>query len=116
MDGLVPKGNDHHVWERLEPYEKKYEHRLYAALGDPEQRKARGVFGHGEPDYLELQEFLKAVRNKTPTPIDIYDSVTMSVIIPLSEESIAKGSMPVSCPDFTQGQWKIRKPYFAMES
>jgi predicted dehydrogenase len=116
MDGLVPKGNDHHVWERLEPYEKKYEHRLYKGLGDPEQRKARGVFGHGEPDYLELQEFLNAVRNKTPTPIDIYDSVTMSVIIPLSEESIAKGSMPVSCPDFTQGQWKTRKPYFAMES
>ena len=89
---------------------------MYKGLGDPEQRKARGDFGHGEPDYLELQEFFRSVRYKTPTPIDIYDSVTMSVIIPLSEESIAKGSMPVKCPDFTRGQWKTRKPYFAMES
>jgi len=40
----------------------------------------------------------------------------MSVVIPLSEESLAKGSMPVKCPDFTKGQWKTRKPYFALES
>ena len=116
MDGEVPKGNDAHKWEPLQPYEQKYEHRLYKGLGDPEQRKARGVFGHGEPDYLELQEFFRAVRNKTATPIDIYDSVTMSVVIPLSEESLAKGSMPVKCPDFTKGQWKTRKPYFALDS
>ena len=116
MDGEKPKGNDAHKWEPLQPYEKQYEHRLYKGLGDPEQRKARGLFGHGEPDYLELQEFFRAVRYKTPTPIDIYDSVTMSVVIPLSEESLAKGSMPVKCPDFTKGQWEKRKPYFAMES
>jgi predicted dehydrogenase len=115
MDGEVPKGNDQHKWEPLQPYEKKYEHSLYRGLGDPEQRKARGMFGHGEPDYLELQEFFKAVRQETPTPIDIYDSVTMSVVIPLSEESIAKGGMPVQCPDFTRGQWKTRKPYFALD-
>lgn len=116
MDGEVPKGNDAHKWEPLQPYEKQYEHKLYKGLGDPEQRKARGVFGHGEPDYLELQEFFRAIRNKTPTPIDIYDSVTMSVVIPLSEESLAKGSMPVQCPDFTKGGWKTRKPYFALDS
>ena len=115
IDSEVPKGSDQHTWERLEPYQKKYEHSLYKALGGPEQRKARGMFGHGEPDYLEIQEFLKAVRNKTPMPIDIYDSVTMSVIIPLSEESIAKGSVPIPCPDFTQGQWRTRKPYFALQ-
>ena len=115
MDSLVPKGSDAHVWERLEPLQKKYEHSLYKGLGDAEQRKSRGVFGHGEPDYLELQEFLKAVRNKTSTPIDIYDSVTMSVVIPLSEESIAKGSVPVSCPDFTRGRWRTRRPYFSLE-
>jgi predicted dehydrogenase len=115
MDGIVPKGNDHHVWERLEPFEKKYEHSLYKALGDPDQRKARGVFGHGEPDYLEMQEFFKAVRNKSQTPIDIYDSVTMSVLVPLSEESIAKGSMPVQCPDFTKERWKTRKPGFCLQ-
>jgi hypothetical protein len=39
----------------------------------------------------------------------------MSVIIPLSEQSIAAGSAPVACPDFTRGRWKTRKPVFALE-
>ena len=56
-----------------------------------------------------------AVRNKTQTPIDVYDSVAMSVITPLSEESIAKGSAPVACPDFTRGKWKTKKPTFALD-
>jgi hypothetical protein len=33
---------------------------------------------------------------------------------PLSEESIAKGSIPVKVPDFTHGKWKTRKPVFAV--
>jgi len=40
----------------------------------------------------------------------------MSVVIPLSEDSIAKGSAPVTCPDFTGGKWKTRKPTFAVEA
>jgi hypothetical protein len=40
----------------------------------------------------------------------------MSVIIPLSERSIARGSAPVECPDFTRGKWKTRKPTFAVET
>jgi hypothetical protein len=40
----------------------------------------------------------------------------MSVMIPLSEASIAKGSVPVECPDFTRGKWRTRKPIFAIEA
>jgi hypothetical protein len=58
---------------------------------------------------------VRAVRAKTQTPIDVYDSVTMSVILPLSEQSIAAGSMPVKCLDFTGGKWKTIKPKFAVE-
>ena len=78
------------------------------------ERAAAGGRGgpHGGTDHLELQEFMRAVRTKTQTPIDVYDSVTMSVIFPLSEESIAKGSAPIPCPDFTRGKWKTRKPAF----
>jgi hypothetical protein len=39
----------------------------------------------------------------------------MSVIFPLSQASIAKGSQPVPCPDFTGGKWKTTKPKFAVE-
>jgi hypothetical protein len=56
--------------------------------------------GHGGTDYLELALFVEAVRKRTQTPIDVYDSVLMSAVIPLSEKSIAAGHVPVECPDF----------------
>jgi len=65
--------------------------------------------GHGGTDQLELQEFIKAVRNRTQTPIDVYDSVTMSVITPLSE-CPRQGRRPGDCPDFTRGTWGTRQP------
>ena len=56
------------------------------------------------------------MRQKTQTPIDVYDSVLMSAVIPLSEKSIAAGAAPVECPDFTRGKWKTKKPAFGVES
>ena len=73
------------------------------------------ALGHGGTDYVELELFLNAVRNKTQTPLDVYDSVLMSVICPLSEKSIAEGGSTVECPDFTRGKWSERKPAFALE-
>lgn len=35
--------------------------------------------------------------------------------IPVSEESVASGSMPVDFPDFTRGQWMNRKPAFTLK-
>jgi hypothetical protein len=61
-----------------------------------------------------LTQFVAAVRHQTQTPLDVYDSVTMSVIFDVSGQSIAQGSMPVKVPDFTRGRWKTRKPYFGM--
>lgn len=111
-------------WESFDPYQEKYEH----AWWKPLERKASSVpagkdeiekqlaLGHGGTDYLELDLFLKAVRNKTQTPVDVYDSVLMSVICPLSEKSIAEGGSTVECPDFTRGKWQTRKPAFALET
>ena len=78
------------------------------------ENKAKG--GHGGTDYLELALFIEAVRNRTQTPIDVYDAAVMSVTGPLSEKSIAQGSRPVKVPDFTNGGWKTKKPAFALES
>ena len=39
----------------------------------------------------------------------------MSVVFPLSEQSIAAGSTPVKCPDFTSGKWETTKPKFAVD-
>ena len=59
---------------------------------------------------------MEAVRNKTQTPLDVYDSVLMSCIVPLSGQSIAAGGAPVKVPDFTRGKWKANKPVFAKEA
>lgn len=103
---ILDKSPKYHQWESFGPYQEKYEHTWW-------KKDAQG--GHGGTDYLELQQFIKAVREKTQTPIDVYDSVVMSVIGPLSEQSIASGSAPVKVPDFTRGAWKSRKPTFAIE-
>ncbi|MEL7424452.1 MAG: hypothetical protein AAFN81_15760 [Bacteroidota bacterium] len=41
-----------------------------------------------------------------PLDINAYDSVLWSAVTPLSELSVASGSLPVPMPDFTGGQWK----------
>jgi predicted dehydrogenase len=106
LTGRSPK---YHEWEPFAAYQEQYEHPWWQSMKDE-----AGSFGHGGTDYLELQKFLESVRNKAQTPIDVYDSVTMSVIIPLSEKSIANGNAPVECPDFTRGKWQERKPAFAV--
>ena len=108
LEGVSPRKDQ---WEPFEPYQAKYEHSLWKSIpsNSPDG-------GHGGADYLVVREFIKAVKNRTQTPIDVYDSVVMASIIPLSEQSIAKQSAPVECPDFTRGKWKTRKPSFALQS
>jgi predicted dehydrogenase len=108
IHGKSPKNEQ---WEPFARYRNQYEHSWWKGL----RGKPVKVAQHGGPDYLEILKFVEAVRTRTAPPIDIYDSVAMSVIIPLSEQSIAKGSAPVECPDFTRGRWKKRKPVFALE-
>jgi predicted dehydrogenase len=107
---IEDKSPKYHEWEPFEPYQKEFDHTWWRTL-DAESKEA----GHGGTDSLELKMFIKAVRDKTQTPIDVYDSVTMSCVVALSEASIAKGGAPVECPDFTRGAWKNRKATFAVE-
>jgi len=107
---LLERSTEHHKWEPFAPYQEEFEHSWWKTL-----RNEVGNLSHGGTDYLELQHFLNAVRNKTQTPIDVYDSVIMSVLVGLAEQSIANGSVPVKCPDFTRGKWKIKKPTFALD-
>lgn len=120
LHGRSPKYEE---WEPFPPYQKKYDHSWWKMM--EEQKRAATArsrtsnqlaFGHGGTDGLEEFLFLEAVRNKTQTPIDVYDSVIMSVINPLSEQSIKNGGAPVACPDFTRGKWKTRKPAFALDT
>ncbi len=107
IEGKSPKL---HTWEDPAPYYEKYEHAMWKKLGPVAKN-----YGHGGGDYMELDQFIHAVRNKTQTPIDVYDAATWSVITPLTEESVANKSRPVDVPDFTRGKWKTpRKIEFAL--
>ncbi|HAS56382.1 MAG TPA: glycosyl hydrolase [Firmicutes bacterium] len=66
--------------------------------------------GHGGMDFVMLKHFFKYIKNKEEMPIDIYDAAAWMSVTSLSEESIAKGSIPIECPDFTRGKYKNRKP------
>ncbi len=65
--------------------------------------------GHGGMDWLVYGEFFDCILEGRPFPIDVYDAAAWMVITPLSEQSIATGSMPVAIPDFTGGEWTRRK-------
>ena len=102
---LVEKSPEYHQWEPWKPYEEKYVHKIWSG-------EVPGG-GHGGTDYVMLREFIDSVRVKGPTPLDVYDSVVMSAIVELSGISIQKNK-PIEFPDFTRGEWKRRKPYFAL--
>lgn len=107
-DAVYLKGTspEYHQWEPFGPYHERYRH---AWTKEPE------LGGHGGTDVRELRLFVQAVKDRTQTPLDVYDSVLMCVHGPLSEVSIAQGSVPVKVPDFTRGRWQTRKPYFALD-
>jgi predicted dehydrogenase len=106
LHGRSPQYNE---WEPFGPYQELHEHPWWKAiLGEA------GAASHGGTDYLELKLFVEAVRSRTPTPLDVYDAALMSANGPLSEESIARGGVPVPYPDFTGGRWETTKPKFAI--
>jgi hypothetical protein len=88
-----------HDWTPLTELYEKYDHPVWQKF------RENVVGGHGGVDTLILAAFCDCVRNRTATPIDVYDCAAWMAITCLSEESIALGSMPVAFPDFTDGKW-----------
>jgi predicted dehydrogenase len=106
LDSIYVEGRSpRDAWETIEHYRDQYEHPLWKKFG----RAAQG-HGHGGADYITLERFIRAVRSRTAPEQDVYDAATWSVISPLSEMSVARGSAPVEFPDFTRGKWSSRAP------
>jgi hypothetical protein len=104
------KSQKHDEWDKAEIWLQKYDHPLWKKYAS----QAEGA-GHGGMDWYVFNAFVQAVKQRKQTPIDIYDSLTMSVITPLSEKSINEGNAPQQFPDFTNGKWKERKNTFALD-
>lgn len=93
-------------YEPFAPYLEKYAHPLWAALKEGAAKNG----GHGGSDYITMYEFIKAVRNRTAPPQDVYDAAAWSAIVALSGASVAAGGAPQEFPDFTGGKWASRAP------
>ncbi len=107
---LEDRSKNPHQWEPATPYLTQYDHPLWKKY----EHKAMGA-GHGGMDFFVINALVEAIKNKRPTPLDAYDAASWSAISPLSEQSIAMGSIPVQFPDFTRGQWMKRKEIFALD-
>lgn len=103
------KSSKNDVWDNAEDWFKKYDHPFWVQHG-AEATNA----GHGGMDYVMMCDFIDAIRNKKPAPMDCYDAAAWSAISGLSEMSVARGGALVDFPDFTRGQWINRKPEFAL--
>ncbi|SFG75899.1 Gfo/Idh/MocA family protein [Pedobacter insulae] len=99
-----------HAWDSADEWYKKYDHPLWKKY----EAEAVGA-GHGGMDWFVFNAFITAVKDKKQTPIDVYDSVTMSAITPLSTKSLKEGNAPQDFPDFTRGKWKTKKNTFALD-
>lgn len=105
VEDVSPK----HQWENAKAWLDKYDHPLWKRW----TKDTEGA-GHGGMDFFVLHAFIESIKNKQSFPIDVYDSVTMSAITPLSEKSIELGNATVDFPDFTSGNWMYRKNDFAL--
>jgi predicted dehydrogenase len=94
-----------HRWEDLALYRDRYEHPIWRKL----EEQSRGA-GHGGMDYIEDYRLIECLRAGTPTDMDVYDGAAWSAVAELSQRSIAAGSAPQDCPDFTRGRWPDRLP------
>ncbi len=99
-----------HKWDPIKEWIAKYDHPLWKKY----EKEAVGA-GHGGMDWFVFNAFVQSIKQKRQTPIDVYDSVTMSVILPLSVKSIAEGNTVQEIPDFTRERWKSRKNTFALD-
>ena len=105
IEGISPED---HQWENEDEYLTKYDHPLWKQFED----QAAGS-GHGGMDFFILRAFIESLKGAQPV-IDVYDAVSMSVVSPLSEQSIRLGSTAVKIPDFTRGKWKTNEPIFGL--
>ena len=88
-------------WQNIDQYKAKYEHPLWKEMGDT----ARKLGGHGGMDYIMCYRLIQCMREGLVPDMDVYDAAAWSAPGPLSEISVAKGSMPIKFPDYTRGEW-----------
>jgi hypothetical protein len=94
-----------HQWQDIKEYMDEFDHPLWQDL----TKTAEGA-GHGGMDYIEDYRLIKCLREGLPTDMNVYDAASLSAVVHLSAQSVAKKSAAVDFPDFTRGRWKGYPP------
>ncbi len=110
IEGLSP---ENHRWESENKYLNEYDHPLWKRFSSSKDDLSQA--GHGGMDFFIARAFIESIKGAKKPVIDVYDAVSMSVIVPLSESSIESGSKPIKIPDFTRGKWEKNKPIFGLD-
>jgi predicted dehydrogenase len=95
-------GAKHDAFEPIDAYKEKWEHPYWRKIG----KLAREMGGHGGMDFVMAYRLAQCMKEGTPPDMDVYDAAAWSAPGPLSEASVAQGSMPMKFPDFTRGKWQ----------
>ena len=99
---LEPFAHEFMGQEEMEELLAEYEHPITREVGE----EARKVGGHGGMDFIMDYRLIHCLRNGLPLDQDVYDAAEWSAIVELSEQSMARQSMPIKVPDFTRGAWE----------
>lgn len=89
-------------WAAIDPYKAQYEHALWKNIGEIARKRG----GHGGMDFIMVYRLAECFRKGLAPDMDVYDAAAWSAPGPLSDLSVAQGSMPVKFPDFTRGRWQ----------
>lgn len=81
----------------------RYEHPLYARLGDEMAR-------NGGMDFIMLSRVIECLHRGEPLDQNVYEGAFWSAVGPLSEKSVSQGGAPQHFPDFTRGDWRNTPP------
>ena len=87
-DGISPE----HEWEPAEEWVKEHEHPLRKAYDPPKRESIRGHGGGQTSTPFSWHRLMLALREGRMTDFDVYDSVTSSAIIPLTEASVGQSA------------------------
>ena len=90
IEGRSPKP---HKWENDKEYLKEFDHPLWKKFSETKTTLSQS--GHGGMDFFIIRAFVESIKGSQQPVIDVYDAVSMSCIVPLSEKSIKKNSASI---------------------
>lgn len=86
--------DDNRPWQLLSNYE---EHLPQEWRSPPPEAKQAG---HGGGDFWIIRDWISAIENGTPPPIDVYTGLEWTAAGLCSQVSIENGGVPIRVPDF----------------